>query len=795
MGDGAGLTRREMLADSVAGSLAGFALLTTRNASVAQPPDAATKSFTTGGKTEFSLPPHRPLHVDGVHAYSRHSVTAGGQIDFHCSSTVDYRFQLVKLGPYPHSDAPDTVLVEEVGKSDPQPIHPGSYLLVSKIPPIRLRRPFAIAIWIRPFRLDGDRQSIISRNGNKEHDPFSLDLDAGRLVFEAHDAVSLRSDRDLESRVWNSIVVTGASGRIELWLNGQQVATGSIALDEQMPLENAPEEDTTPSTLRIGASLLDGLADRFFDGDVACCALYASALTADSIQEFASARGLKTCQNPAPVAYWNFSEEQGDVVRDVSEQKRYDAQIINHGTWMIGGPSFDQANVDKYDAGYDPRRDPRRGHGLRLASDDLYDCRWPVKHRVQIPTDAKPGFYCGRFEYEANGETYQHNATFVVKRALTAPKAEILVLAANNTWRAYNWFPFARNRPSGRWNWTQAAVADSGQDESLPSYCLYRDHQSGQPTYQVGVNLPCETADPYRCYRGSPFWGQWVACEHLVHLWLDRQGYRFDVVTDEDLETEPEQLEGRNTLFIAGHSEYWSAKAYNALEKFLDQGGNLATLSANSLFWRVEYEVPGRMDCRKNGPKVLGSEWTQPGELYHGVDKARGGLMRFCGMPAWKLIGLETAGWCAGMDFLPYTAVNADHPLFHTPYDVGVAAEEEFGFFHETGVVGHEYDVRPSILVKATQQMPPGYENVRDPDGITVLAECRSDRKIMCYHADGNLTCDNPAGVLSEIIYWERPNGGRVFNIGAVAAPWGLYFDERISRLMQNVLHQFGIKN
>ena len=44
-------------------------------------------------------------------------------------------------------------------------------------------------------------------------------------------------------------------------------------------------------------------------------------------------------------------------------------RIINQGTWMIGGPSFDASVIGRHDTTYDPTKDLERGHGLRLASD------------------------------------------------------------------------------------------------------------------------------------------------------------------------------------------------------------------------------------------------------------------------------------------------------------------------------------------------------------------------------------------------------------------------------------------
>jgi hypothetical protein len=48
-------------------------------------------------------------------------------------------------------------------------------------------------------------------------------------------------------------------------------------------------------------------------------------------------------------------------------------------------------------------------------------------------------------------------------------------------------------------------------------------------------------------------------------------------------------------------------------------------------------------------------------------------------------------------------------------------------------------------------------------------------------------------GLSAEMIYWERPQGGRVFNAGAVGASWVLHADPAFAALLANVLAHFGI--
>jgi hypothetical protein len=44
-----------------------------------------------------------------------------------------------------------------------------------------------------------------------------------------------------------------------------------------------------------------------------------------------------------------------------------------------------------------------------------------------------------------------------------------------------------------------------------------------------------------------------------------------------------------------------------------------------------------------------------------------------------------------------------------------------------------------------------------------------------------------------EMIYWERPDGGRVFNTGSIGTGWALLADPKLQALLRNVLCHFGV--
>jgi len=148
--------------------------------------------------------------------------------------------------------------------------------------------------------------------------------------------------------------------------------------------------------------------------------------------------------------------------------------------------------------------------------------------------------------------------------------------------------------------------------------------------------------------------------------------------------------------------------------------------------------------------------------------------------------------------------VAADHPLFHTPHETGLKVGDAFGAAPSgrPELIGHEGDVRISTLARVClQPLPEGATHpTADPPGIELLAEGVADwtrvegapwdyfqRPVV---APPQRTAID---VAAEMIYWERPEGGRVFHAGSVSAGHGFANDPRFGLLVRNVLHRFGI--
>jgi hypothetical protein len=756
------------------------------------------------------IPPHRSLSLPGVHGYADcKSVHAGEVVRFHISSDVPYRFSVCQLGSDVEGRSDDVVLhAFAPSPARVQPIHPGSYVFVDKGLDAALPlRGLTIDCWVKPWSI-ATRQTIAGQYDFPSHCGYGLFIEeGGALAFYLGDGQVFRAEGQqahgrLAARRWQHVVATWNGRVAALWIDGVQVGQWDAA----QPVRPGP------APLRLGASGSHGLADSFLEADLIMPVLYGRALAPEEIRERFAQRGLATASGRTVLACWPLREERGAQLADVSGWQRT-GRIINHGTWMIVGPAFEPAKAgpcEDAESPYDPFGDPTRGHGLRLAGDDLYDCRWDATHALRIPETAKSGVYVGRVRFELDGRSADYDITFIVKKPAHAAPAPIVVLCAVNSWLAYASTPFAKNVVDDP-VWPRRAVGLENSHPHAPAYSSYTYHRAGQPCYQIGLRMPWPNASPNALYDPADSgFSQWTRLERQLHVWLDREGYDYDVVGDIDLHRDPALLARYKTVFINGHSEYWSLPGVEGLDDYLRRGGSAIVLSGNTMYLRVSYDEDFTViEQRKvNGPDhddsapPVGPPAGPFGEQHHSQDWACGGRLKASGRCAADIIGLETAGWAFadGEDFGVYHVEKPDHVLFREPHPLGLAKGQTFGHAPGGGLpraIGHEWDLTVATLARMTKHTPPGAALPVPQEGIEVIANGirRAPGKLDAYlDCHSNLT-GSLDGLSAEMIYWERPQGGRVFHAGAVGAAWVLGSDPQFGQLLRNVLHRFGVQH
>jgi hypothetical protein len=712
--------------------------------------------------------PLNPLLLPGTHAYAEKWLSAGETIGFRVSSVGPYRLSIVRLGWDVSGPSRDWVLEQFPDRAGTaQPIRPGSYVHIPRALPSAPLRAISLECWVRPWLHKW--QGLISQYTFPTHCGFGLFLDQnGAPALYFGDGSDFRAEFLRTSEIsiplaqWSHIVAVFKEGTASLWIDGifRAAVTGPSAVDPG----SAP--------LRLAAYGVSGFTGNCLDGDLAMPVIYGRALTPSEILARANARPPVVPSSTDLLGCWPLDEEKGQTIADLSPFERT-GKIVNRGTWMVGGPGFDATAIDRFGF-YDPSADPSRGHGLRFASEDLFDCGWSVTDGYTIPNELPSGIYVGRIQF-GEGFTRRYDVTFVVRPAKAKPRARILVLCSTNTWLAYN-VPFPNIPDAADWGVGGHGASVPG----TPGFNMYDNYAISEvPPYQMGVQMPW-SAFPYMVYNSMNY-GHLLRAERPLHVWLEQNGYIYDVASDLDVH-EPGMLADYDVVVINGHSEYWTTEAYNALDGYLSAGGQVVVLSGNTMFWRVSFDAARDiMECRKLPESVGGRSDNLIGELYHSHDRARGGLMREAGHPAWRVIGLE----CVGYDGSAGTyAVEAPlHPFFQGPEPLGVSAGQALG----TGAVGHEYDVRLT-------QIPGSFTPAPLPGPLPQsLAQAVTDAPGVGFYFDYRGTGMNVEGIRSEIIDWQRGSGGRVFAVGSIAAGRGLMSDWRLEGLLRNVLHHFGI--
>ena len=120
------------------------------------------------------------------------------------------------------------------------------------------------------------------------------------------------------------------------------------------------------------------------------------------------------------------------------------------------------------------------------------------------------------------------------------------------------------------------------------------------------------------------------------------KGIAVDVVTDHDLDREGVALLKPYRAVVTGsHPEYHTPNTLNAFQDYVDAGGRLAYLGGNGFYWRIATSaaIPDVVEVRRaeGGIRAWAAE---PGEYYHALDGAYGGLWRRNGRPPQRLCGV-----------------------------------------------------------------------------------------------------------------------------------------------------------
>ena len=486
------------------------------------------------------------------------------------------------------------------------------------------------------------------------------------------------------------------------------------------------------------------------------------------------------------VAYWDSSkgytdEGIGDRVVD-SGPHGLDAQGINRPVRAQTGWNWGGHN-DCF------RLAPEEYGGIEFHEDMIVDCAWNETRRMTVPEGLKSGVYAIRLRAGDGHGLGEEYLVFFLRPA--TPKAPVAFLVPTASYLAY-----ANERLSFD---AQIAQPITGQTPIVsavdvemyqtPDFGLstYDSHADGAGVCYSSYKRPIINMRPkYRITSMGITW-QFPADLSIVG-WLERMGYDYEILTDEDLDREGiEALKPYNCVITGTHPEYYSERMLDATEDYLADGGRVIYMGGNGYYWNVAFrrDEPWCMEVRKldSGMRAWNA---RPGEHYMQTNGMRSGLWRALARAPQKTVGVGfiSQGFEVSVPFrrMPDS--------WHRTVDwitEGIEGEiiGDFGLAHggAAGIEIDRYDLRLGTPPHAKIIASSGGH----PDNYMLVCE-----EILYAHPGMTGTYDYR--IRADMVYFTTPNDGAVFSSGSIAFGQALPcndFNNNVSKLLKNVVDAF----
>jgi hypothetical protein len=274
-------------------------------------------------------------------------------------------------------------------------------------------------------------------------------------------------------------------------------------------------------------------------------------------------------------------------------------------------------------------------------------CGWPQAAAVPVAEDWPSGI-CRLVLKDSQGSEAEH---VVVIRPRAPDPARLLLITADGTWNAYNDWG-GSNHYEG--------IIDQGSPRFSPRLSLERPFARGMISLpeEAPRTLPLD-GDAALYPHMDWAWEQgfskkyasagWAMYERPFLHWAEAEGYGVDVLTQRDLHQRPELMQGYACAVCVGHDEYWSWQMRDAIDSFVEGGGNVARFAGNFM-WQIRLEDGGQTQichkylARQEDP-VYGTgqeqyathsweapEVGRPGRSTFGLDASRGLYAGFGGL-------------------------------------------------------------------------------------------------------------------------------------------------------------------
>jgi N,N-dimethylformamidase len=667
-----------------------------------------------------------------------------------------------------------------------QPIHTGSYAVIDDTPAFGELSSVSVQAFVCPTLPGHGAQSVLSREDPRSGTGFRLFLDeAGSVAFELSPlggkSFAVCTEKPLIAGRW--YVISGS----------YNADTGCICVAQYplrpYPLANdagAASANTSPNLGQSGTEApviiaarpgLDRPAREHFNGRIEAPRICSRAI------EPAEMKSLVSADDRGVVAAWDFSIGiSTDQITDIAAGQLH-RRLVNLPTRGVPGQAWSGEE-------HCWSKRPEHYGAIHFHDDDLYDCGWDVDFEIVIPEDLRSAVYA--LHLHGDGEDYYIPFAVRPPRGTTTAAAVFLMPTAS-------YMAYANNRIGLDVPETEIVCGRLIQLNPIDLFmqehpeiglCFYDLHRDSSGVFYSSRLRPIVNMQPKHIGHlggvGSNLW-QFNADTHILD-WLEHLGQSFDVVTDEDLETEGEgAIAGYRVVITGSHPEYYSLKMLESLQAHVDRGGRLMYLGGNGFYWRVSYHptLPGVIECRKSEDGIRAFA-PGPGEFYASFTGEYTGLWRRNGRPPNELvgIGMVSQGFDISSPFIRTAASRDPRPAFIFE---GVEGDVigDFGL-SGGGAAGLELDAAdpawgtpPHTLVLASSE--------RHTDLYLMTPEDMNDPAPGLGGTEAEI-------IRADMVFFETLGGGAVFSTGSIAWAGSLShagYDNDVARITTNVLNRF----
>lgn len=624
-----------------------------------------------------------------------------------------------------------------------QQVHPGSYGVVEA--PLSVPEGGAIRVRVQPGLLTAP-QPVLALG------TLVLRVSAEGAQLEMGGRVAVAVAAPMLERCWYELTATFARGQAQLTQRALQRSWGVADSGEA----SGPGQPPAGDRLLIAADA----AGRRFDGRIEDPALLDS--------------------GGAPIACWDFSVG----IDTTAISGTHPGRLVNLPTRGVRGSRWTGEEMHW-------RHAPSHYGAIHFHADDLYDAEWDTDFAAVLPPDLRSGVYGVRLR----GAGHEDIIPFFVLPPRDRVTAPIAYLAATFTYQAYanharfN-FDAAFRARAAAWG----ARPHNPEDHPEYGWSTYNRHPDGTGISLSSLRRPILTLRPgfltFNDPKGSGL-RHFSADSHLTD-WLEATGQAFDVITDHDLHREGAALlAGYRCVLTSSHPEYHTKETLDALGGYVGQGGRLCYLGGNGFYWRIATSetIPDALEVRHAEGGIRAWD-AAPGEAYHQLDGAYGGLWRRLGRPPQMLagVGFSSQGLFEGSFYRRLPA--STDPGFAWIFD-GVDGEVigDFGL-SGGGAAGFELDRADRRLGTPPNAVILARSEGHQAHYVAVPEELLSHVNTVTGEAPRDL-------IRAEIVCFETTGGGAVFATGSITFCGSLShdgYDNPVSRMLGNVVRRFAAR-